>query len=226
VRAAALSTALLCAACASGPRPMPPGLSPAERLAFSEAALQQAKNASATFEIEATGSVKARLSGTLQLVDVNALSIVAEGTFAGDPVRVELDSRQGDVNRSTSKGAEVSAHHDPPAPALTDAVAVGLTRMGLLHNLARLVTDQSVDHAQGGAGGWVKAVDIKEGGPDSSGNEACHRVDFVIEVNGARSGETNVCLSDVTALPLQRRVTVHFDSGDMSVVETLRWTLK
>lgn len=214
------------AGCASGPRPMPADLSPAERLAFSESVLQAARGASATFEVEATGSLTAKLSGTLQLVDANALSLTAEGTFAADPVRVELDSRSGDINRSLTKGASVSGQHEPPASALTEAVVLGLTRMGVLHNLARLVADEGIDRARGGAPGWVKALDVKEGGPDTAGGEACHRVDFSIEVAGERAGEASVCLSDATALPLHRRQTVHFDSGDMSVVETFHWTVK
>lgn len=225
--------ALVCAlavvvvtACAAGPRPMPEGLTPADRLAFSEAALQGARGASATFDVDASGSMSVKLSGTLALVDKNALALTAEGGFAGDHVRVELDSRSGDVNRSLTKGSSVSANRDPPAGALTEALVLGLTRMGVLHNLARLVGDEGVDRAQGGAGDWVKAVDVKEGGPDNVGGEACHRVDFSIEVDGLKKGDASVCLSDSTALPLHRRQTVHFDSGDMTVTETFRWTLK
>ncbi|MEW5741033.1 MAG: hypothetical protein AB1938_19080 [Myxococcota bacterium] len=205
---------------------MPPGLLPAERLAFAEAALTSARNVSATFEVEAQGSTKASLTGTLQLVGENALSLVAEGSFAGEPVRVELDSRSGDINRSTTKGADVSGHRDPPAAALTQAVCLGLTRMGVLHNVARLVMDQGVDRAQGGVEAWVKAVDVKEGGPDTASGESCHRVDFAIEVAGQRAGEASLCLSDATALPLHRRQTVHFEAGDMTVVENFHWTVK
>lgn len=213
-------------ACAAGPRPMPSALSAPERLAFSEAVLDQARGVSATFEIEAEGSKQATLTGTLHLVSPNALSLVAEGTFAGESVKAELDSRSGEVNRSTSKGAEVSGHRDPPAPALTLAVCLGLTRMGLLHNVARLIGDQGVDHAQGGVDGWVKAVDVKEGGPDTVASEPCHRLTFGVEVQGKRSGEASLCLSDATSLPLHRRQTVHLDDGELTVVETLHWTVK
>lgn len=226
MRALVGCAAALLAACAGGPRPMPQGLTPAERLAFSEATLQHARGVSATFEIDAKGSTTATLSGTLELVEPDALALTAEGGFGGEHVRVELDARSGDVNRSLTKGASVSANRDPPAGAVTEALALGLTRMGLLHNLARLVADEGLDRAQGGAGDWVKAADVKEGGPDNSGNEACHRVDFTIEVSGQRTGEASVCLSDTTSLPLHRRQTVHFDSGDMTVTETYHWTLK
>jgi hypothetical protein len=202
---------------------MPRGLSPAERLAFSEAALESARGASAAFEVDVTGSTPVKLSGTLSLVDQNALALTAEGDFAGDHVLLELDSRSGDVNRSVTKGASVSANRDPPAGALTEAVVLGLTRMGLWHTLARLARDEGVE---GGAGDRVKAVDVKEGGPDEVGGEACHRVAFSIEVDGLRRGDASVCLSDATALPLHRRQTMHFDSGVTTVTETYRWTLK
>lgn len=226
MRAARVVVLLALAGCAAGPRPMPEGLGPAERLAFCEAALQRARGVSATFDIVAKGAWAATLSGTLELVDRNALALSAEGTFGGEPVRVELDSRSGSVSRSTTKGASMSGNLDPPAPALTEAVALGLVRMGLLHNLAKLAADQGVDRAQGGAGDWVKAVDVKPGVADTSGGQACHRVDFGIEVAGQPSGQASVCLSDATSLPLHRRQTVRFESGEMTVEETFRWTVK
>lgn len=225
-REVAAFTGFLVLSCAAGPRPMPQGLSPAERLAFAEAALTQARQVSATFEVEAQGSLKATLTGTLELVGDNALSMTAEGTFEGEPVRVELDSRFGDTNRSATKGAEVSGHRDPPAPALRRAVCLGLTRLGLLHNLSRLIRDQPVERAEGGVEDWVKPVDVSEGGPDTVSGERCQRVTFGIEVSGRRMGEASVCLSEATALPLHRRQTVRFASGDTTVVENFHWAVK
>lgn len=226
MKAARVAVLLTVAACATGPRPMPEGLAPAERLSFTEAALQKARGVSATFDVVAKGSLTATMSGKLDLVEKNALALTAEGTFAGEQVRVELDSRSGDVSRSTTKGASMSGSRDPPAPALTEAVTLGLVRMGVLHNLAKLAADQGVDRAQGGAGDWVKAVDVKPGVADTSGGQPCHRVDFSLEVAGQPAGQASVCLSDETSLPLHRRQTVRFESGEMTVEETFRWTVK
>lgn len=225
-RVVVATSALLVTACASGPRPMPAGATAQERLERTEAALLGAKNLSGAFEIEATGQNASKFTGTLELAGGNALQLVSDGRFGGEDVHVELDSRSGDINRTVTKGASVNGHRDPPASALGEAIVVGLARMGLLHNLATLSMDKIIDHADGGVRDAVKALEAKDGAADQAAGEACHRVDYVLEVGGKRMGEASTCISDSTSLPLQRRTVVHFEGGDMIATETWRWTQK
>ncbi|MFZ5438432.1 MAG: hypothetical protein ACOZQL_00420 [Myxococcota bacterium] len=222
-----LFAVLLLAGCASGPRAVPTSTTPEARLALAEDVLQTARNVSASFEIESKGENAAKLAGTLRLFDGNALHLQGEGSFKGEGVQLLVDSRDPDgINRSTTRGPSVSSHRDPPASKLREAVALGLVRMGLLHNLAKLSLDQPIEKADGGFGDWVKAVAIKDGHSDNVHEESCRRVDFDIEVSGKVMGDASVCVSDVTGLVLHRRQTVHFATGDMTVSETFKWEVK
>lgn len=224
---AALPALLLLAACVSGPRPVPAGATAAERLAHCEASVLGAKKATASFLIDATGQNPAHFTGTLELHGGNALKLAAEGTFKGEPVFIDLDSRDPEgTSRTVTKGPSASGHRDPPASAMGEAVGLGLVRMGLLHNLAVLTADEPVDHASGGVREWVKPTNVKDGPIDSFGGETCHRVEFTIEVNAAPRGEASVCIADATGLPLHRTQTVRFEAGTMSVTETLTWKFK
>lgn len=226
MRSLACAVVFFLCACASGPRPMPAGVSAKERLERAEAALLGAKNLSGSFEIESTGQNPSKFTGTLELAGGNAVWLTVDGRFRDEDVHAELDSRSGDINRTVTKGASVNGHRDPPASHLGEAIVVGLARMGLLHNLATLSQDKPIDSAQTGVGDSVKNVDAKDGAADQVGGEACHRVEFVLEVGGRSMGEGTVCISDATSLPLHRRTLVHFPDGDMTATETWRWTQK
>jgi hypothetical protein len=217
----------LLAGCASGPRPVPANATAADRLTLAETALTGARHLTGTFEINSKGENAAHLTGTLELIDGNAMHLVAEGNFKSDPVQLELDSRdEAGIVRTTTKGASVSSHRDPPADKLREAVALGLARMGLLHNLALLSMDQPFDKTGGGFSEWVKPLAPKDGASDTINGEPCKRVDFGVAVEGKNVGEASVCIADATGLPLQRSSTIHFPTGDMTLSETFKWEMK
>lgn len=216
---------LVGAGCAAGPRPVPQGVTAAERLAFSEAATLAAK-AVATFQIDSQGAHTSHFTGTLELTGTNALTLVAEGTFDQQPVRLEFDSMKGDIDRTVTKGAVASAQHNLAQPALNEAVVIGLVRRGLLHSLAMLVADQMVSKAAGGVREELQALDPRDGGPDTSGGEACHRVDSTLQVGGQSMARTSLCVADATGLPLQRSITVQFPDGQMTATERFTWKMK
>ena len=215
------------AGCAAGPRPMPEKLTAEERVAFCENVLLTARNVSGTFEIEAKGENASKMLGTLRFYEGNALHLQAEGNYKSAAVQLLVDSRDAaGTTRTLTRGPEVSSHRDPPAAKLREAVALGVFRMGLLHNLVQLALDQPVDHADGGFADWVKLTGVTDGHSDNVSNESCRRVDFGIQVSGRTMGEASVCISDLTGLPLHRRQTVHFPTGDMTVNETFKWEVK
>lgn len=222
-----LALLTLLAGCASGPRPVPSSATAAERLALTESALLGAKGLTGTFEIDAKGANAAHLTGTLELIDGNALHLVAEGHFKSEAVQLEVDSRDPTgTGRITTKGPSVSSHRDPPATRLREAVSVALARMGLMHNLARLSMDEPLEKTEGGVTEWLKALDPKDGASETINGEACKRVEFALQVDGLRTGDASLCIADATALPLQRNLTVHFPTGDMTVSETFKWQMK
>lgn len=217
----------LLAGCATGPRPVPTGASAAQRLLLAESVLAEGKNLTGTFEIDSKGENAAHLTGTLQLLEGNALHLVAEGNFKSDPVQLELDSRDSaGVVRTTTKGPSVSSHRDPPASKIREAVALGLARMGLLHNLALLSLDQPVEKAHGGFPDFAKPILPNDGASETINGEVCRRVEFGLEVEGKNMGEASVCIAEATGLLLQRNQTVHFPTGDMTVTETFKWEMK
>lgn len=212
-------------ACASGPRPAPGGLSPAERLAFAEDVLRSSA-VRGTFELDSHGAHESHFTGTLELTGSNALLLVAEGRRDGADVKLTLDSMSGEPNRSVSRGPSVSGHRGGATAQLNDAVAIGLVRLGLLHDVALLSDDEMIAQAEGGVREYVVARDVKDAGPDQVDDEPCHRLDFIVAVEGKPKGEATVCFSDATSLVLQRRQTVHADSQDMTVTERFKWISK
>lgn len=218
--------ALVLTACASGPRAMPASATPAARLEQAEAALLGARDVSAAFEVASTGPTPDALKGTLLLAGGNSLQLLAEGTFEKSPVRLELDSRTGETLRSTTRGPSAFTHREPVAGALGPAVALKLVRLGLRHDLARLAADEVPDNVAGGVGQWVRALEPKDAGAGVSNGEACHKVAFTVEVDGKPGGEAQVCVSDLTSLPLERTATARSDAGDVQVTERYKWMVK
>ena len=130
----------------------------------------------------------------------------ATGEFAGEPAALllncsggELELRSGAVRRSI------------PRPLETDkALLLGMTRMGLLHNLAQLMSANPPDHAEGGVEEWVIVRPMRE-------EKQARRFELIVggRVTGTASLELNT-----TGTPMVRKQTVRFPNGDMHVTET------
>jgi len=216
---------VLLAGCAAGPRAIPRGTSAADRLKASEDILAHAPKLNATFDVSSQGENAGTFKGTLALLEENKLKLTGEGSFKGEYAYVELDSRDGAITRTSTKGPTANTHRDLPAPALREALVLGLVRMGLMHNLVTLSRDESVEKRDGGFDAWVKAGEVRAGGADNVDGVACTRVDFSVLVEGNNMGDTSLCIADQTGLPVLRTSTMHFPSGDMKLTEKFTWTL-
>lgn len=223
-----MTRALLCglavalSACAGGLRPVPPTATPAERLARCEAALTDARGASAEVTVEVSGGASASFRGTLTLSGPSAVTLHAEGAVGDEPVSVSLEARDGLVDRSLTRRSSVAANRDPPDAAPARTLARLTTHLGLWSALSTLATDAPLDAA---SAAQLQAVDVSNGGPDDVSGVGCHRVDFGVEASGAPLGRASLCVADATGLPLQRRQTLTSGGQETSVVETYRWTL-
>ena len=153
------------------------------------------------------------LMGTLVLTRGNVMRLQAKGAFAQTPIDASLESDgQRLVGGTTADAIEV----DTP-PALHEAMVIGLTRMGLLHNLAMLTGDAGPDHADGGVQDWVQVSNfapavVLEGVTDL-------RITFDLTVAGAPAGSATLFVDAETGLPAAREQTVQFGTSEMRVLE-------
>lgn len=179
-----------------------------------EERLLQAPELYMTTRVTSDGAFESSLEGKVELRQGNVASIDVEGTFAG-PADLTLSS---DGSRLT--GGSAAGGFDVATPGhLNEAIVIGLTRMGILHNLARLTAGQPPDHMDGGVQDWVQVVDVEKSMVEGEMGRSQARYDFALVVAGQRSGTARLWVDLSTGLPLRREQTVQFDTGEMRVVE-------
>ncbi len=171
-----------------------------------EAALRAAPAWRADVEITATGAISASIAATVLVAPGGKVRIEATGALMTHPVDLTW----------VADGTRTSTAPTVPA-ALTEATAIGIVRMGLLHNLARLSAGAAPDHAEGGAATWVVARDAAP----LPGGELGYR----LVVDGKDSADVVVAIDPAGPVLTRRRITVHFDEGDMVVEERYRFDL-
>ena len=142
------------------------------------------------FHAQSEGAFVADIRGTLSVGRDGEIQLTGRGVFGGQPVDLRIRTR-GDGYEFGNGASLVSA----PLPAhLKEALLIGLTRMGILHNLALLSSAAAPDHADGGVQEWVVA-DVMAG---DSANAAA--LGFEVVVAGERAGKASLEL-DARACP-------------------------
>lgn len=198
-----------CSAADSGAsRAAEPDIDPEAVFRGLESRLLDARRVHLDFEITAEGAVEVALTGRLEIDSGDDVRLSAAGSFAGQAVDVALE-REG---RSYVFGNAPDRAEAPVPPQLSTALLVGMTRMGLLHNLARLTADAPPDHADGGVESWVVVDDFTVDAEDPT------VVGFQITVAGQPSGSATLTL-DGEGRPIVRHQTVNFPQGEMRVEE-------
>jgi len=180
-----------------------------------ERRLQAATRIEIAFVIESEGAVTSQLEGKLAWQRDGALSWTATGSFVGEPQQLEL---RGDAQTLETLVAGESRWTGPRPPALIEAVVIGLTRQGLLHNLAMLSAGRPPDHADGGVAEWVEVVELQLGPPEVFGEGQARPLEFAITVSDQPVGHATLWLDD-RGLPIERRQVVNFPEGQMRVTE-------
>jgi hypothetical protein len=165
------------------------------------------------FDVRAQGAVEVELKGALSMDSAGTVKLHASGVFAGEEVDLHLASD----GKSYEFGKAPNLSAGPTPGHLKEAILIGLTRMGILHNLAMLSAGAPPDRADGGVKNWV-TVDgfslLLPGAPGKDGNG----LGFSMTVDGAPVGTASLEL-DGYGLPVARQQTVFFPEGEMRVVE-------
>jgi hypothetical protein len=167
------------------------------------------------FEIDSEGALVSHFSGRVRWVRDGEFSVVATGEFVGVPQQLEL---RGDSTTLTTIVAGTERWTGARPPELIEAVVIGLTHMGLLHNLAVLTGGDPPDHADGGAHEWLGAGELEAGPTQQRGEVEAHSLEFAILVSGQAAGRTTLWL-DARGLPIERQSAVEFPDGEMRVFE-------
>ncbi len=189
-------------------------LDPAARMQALEARLLDATGVHIEFEITANvdGAGTAgdtTLRGVLSLTRDGRMTLAARGTFAGQVGEVHFECDGTTMRGTAGKGR----FELPCAPELGPAVLLGLTRMGVLHNIARLWSARPPDHADGGVDEWVTTAAHARARDDHD-----DALGFEIAVDGQRVGSAVLEL-DAVGVPHVREQVVDFPGGAMHVVE-------
>lgn len=184
------------------------GCEPAAILAELERRLLAAETVSCEFRVTSEGVFQAEFTGLLEVRGRDWFQLSAAGLFGGEGTEVILRAADGEMAFGPA-GTPAAA----PRPAhLPESVLIGLTRMGILHNLARLTAAAPPDRGEGGVREWVTA-----GGVRGCGSPA-DPLQFEVIVAGQPAGTAWLILSE-TGLPRLRRQVVRFPSGQMTVTE-------
>ncbi len=161
------------------------------------------------YEATAEGVFEVTLRGTLAIGPDDRVELTAVGEFGGRAVDLLLRSNGDEIELGDAANRTVAAR----PPHLTEALLIGLTRMGIMHNLARLTGARPPDHANGGVREWVTVGAFAE--TDDAEGAA---ISFDMTVSGQPAGSATLLL-DSDGRPLLRRQIVRFPSGEMRVVE-------
>lgn len=173
------------------------GLTGEQVLKRVESRLMAEKRIDVAFEASATGAIQAKAAGQLK---IDGSDVVIDGSGAMKGVDTAVRFTTNDANR--------------PAD-IRHAVIIGWTRVGLLHNLVRLLGDQNIEHDSGGIEEWVTISDI-------SWNAQERKLIFDIDIEGRQIAVAHLWLTR-DGLPLRRTQTNHFPGGEMLVEEHYRW---
>jgi len=193
-------------------------LSPGALFNQLEQQLLNAEHIEISYRLLAEGAVSADLKGTLTVNQGNNVELKSTGTFAGQPFELHLSSDGISMQGGPQK--DTNTFEDVVPLGLNEALLIGATRMGLLHNHARLTGGVPPDHPDGTVQTWVQVSNFTDDAIKGIQALDARPVTFELTVDGQSSGEATLWFDSNTGRLLQRNQVVHFDFGDMFVTET------
>lgn len=197
-----------------------PKADPAEVLSKLEQRLLTAEDLTATCRIESTGAFETAVDATLWLGSQTKHRLDVSGSLGEESGKRGLDHSEPTSLIAVTKADQPGSTDIIQTPQkMRQALVIGLTRMGLLHNIARLFAGELPDHVEGGAAQWVTTAGHRWEAPSPAGHPM---IGFDIIVAGAKAGAATIAF-DANGFPIQRRQRVEFDGGAMEVVERCSW---
>ncbi len=188
---------------------------PAQAFATIEARLLAAPTILCVSRISAEGALTADLVCSHALGEGGRARIQASGTFEGRPVELSLVCDGQRMLLSTPEGTQELA-----APReLRAGLVLGFTRMGWLHNLARLSQGQAPDATDGSIETFTRPLDLAGGEPLSVDGRPRRTLTFGVEVGGEPRALAVLWVDCENGLPIERWQRVRFPDGEMRVVE-------
>ena len=169
------------------------------------------------YVITAEGAFTANLEGGIKLKKNNVAEIWGTGNFGGDFMDYSFTSNGNIIFASIDDG---SFDADVPAE-LNRAIILGMTRMGLLHNVVRILSGELPDHASGGVDEWVTVSGFSSGPQQKLDGRSANAipVHFGLTVDGVPSGTATIWEEATLRIPLGRDQVVQFETGEMRVKE-------
>ncbi len=181
-----------------------------------EQRLMQSNGLCLDFEISSTGVVESSLKGETRMRRPNNARITARGEFAGAGTDIVFRTN---VGRMFGQNGDHRFEAEAPT-GLTEGIVIGLTRMGLLHNLAVLSTGAPPDRIDGTVKRWVRPGDIRAGEIIEEDGRRLGSFAFTVVVADQPSGEATLWFDAETGLPVRREQVVQFEQGEMRVLES------
>lgn len=213
-----LACLLLSVACTTKAQPPTPAEDPAAAFSALEERLLEGP-LHLQFEITSQGVFQSRLTGALKIDKAGTIQLVARGRFGGTPVLLGFSAGE-----DTMRGGVNGKNFQLPRPDhMREAIVLGLTRMGLLHNLSRLFAVKPPDHAKGGVDEWVQLLNIQHRLPLAADQPPHDIYLFDIAVDNQPAGSAQLHVDSATGLPYLRRQVIRFKEGEMRVTEEYRY---
>jgi hypothetical protein len=170
-----------------------------------EQGLLAARQVDVTATIESIGIVSSDLTGELHVEPDRVSWIKVEGGFSG-------------VNTHATWSSETPIdpiQTDVPPWSWAEALLLGVTRMGALHNWAKVIGGADPDDGNGDIRTWVTVEELGWKGETPRSRTLTFRI--VVEEQPVGEGELTL---GPDGWPVRREQLVHFPEGDMRVVET------
>jgi hypothetical protein len=142
----------------------------------------------------------------------------AEGSVNADvesTLTIGADTKIAYKGNVMGKDVDSTWEH-PTTPELRDAILIGMTRMGLLHNVVLFTRDRPPANVEGHVRESLIAHDFAKA-PGGG-------IAYKLRVGNREMGEGVVKINSKSHYPMSRKLTAHLDNGDMRVSETYQLT--
>jgi hypothetical protein len=142
----------------------------------------------------------------------------AEGSVQCDiesTITIGPDSKV--VYKGNVMGKDVdSTWEHPTTPELRDALLIGISRMGLMHNIVLFTRERPPANVEGHIREALTVHDFAKA-PNGA-------ISYKLKAGNREMAEATIKINSKSHYPMTRKMTVHLDSGDMKVSETYQLT--